>query len=98
MLKISAQFKVAFRLPLIQDDVILFLRIGFFDSSSGLFMTGDFGTNSFNLREENPSFDQGRREAAQPMGEEAPVELIQVSGRIKWFDVAKGFGFIVPDN
>jgi CspA family cold shock protein len=29
---------------------------------------------------------------------EDPVEFIQVSGRIKWFDVAKGFGFIVPDN
>jgi CspA family cold shock protein len=24
--------------------------------------------------------------------------LIEVSGVIKWFDVAKGFGFIVPDN
>lgn len=29
---------------------------------------------------------------------ESPVELIEISGRIKWFDVAKGFGFIVPDN
>lgn len=29
---------------------------------------------------------------------EAGLELIQVSGRIKWFDVAKGFGFILPDN
>jgi CspA family cold shock protein len=26
------------------------------------------------------------------------VEVVQVSGRIKWFDVAKGFGFIVPDD
>ncbi len=29
---------------------------------------------------------------------EAPLDLIEISGRIKWFDVAKGFGFIVPDN
>jgi cold shock protein len=36
-----------------------------------------------------------RREEANP---EAPLDLVEVSGRIKWFDVAKGFGFIVPDN
>ena len=29
---------------------------------------------------------------------EAPLDLIEVAGAIKWFDVAKGFGFIVPDN
>ncbi|EJN04842.1 cold-shock protein [Phyllobacterium sp. YR531] len=26
------------------------------------------------------------------------LDLIEVSGAIKWFDVAKGYGFIVPDN
>ncbi|MCQ4629843.1 MULTISPECIES: cold-shock protein [Shinella] len=26
------------------------------------------------------------------------VDLIEITGIIKWFDVAKGFGFIVPDN
>lgn len=30
--------------------------------------------------------------------EEIPADLIEVSGVIKWFDVAKGFGFVVPDN
>ena len=24
--------------------------------------------------------------------------LVEIAGRIKWFDVAKGYGFIVPDN
>lgn len=27
-----------------------------------------------------------------------PVELVEITGVVKWFDVAKGFGFIVPDN
>ena len=26
------------------------------------------------------------------------VSLVEVTGVIKWFDVAKGFGFIIPDN
>ncbi|PWW03758.1 putative cold-shock DNA-binding protein [Hoeflea marina] len=26
------------------------------------------------------------------------VDLMEITGVIKWFDVAKGFGFIVPDN
>ncbi len=29
---------------------------------------------------------------------ETPAELIEVAGHIKWFDVAKGYGFIVPDS
>ncbi len=30
--------------------------------------------------------------------DEAPVDLIEVAGVIKWFDASKGYGFIVPDN
>jgi CspA family cold shock protein len=30
--------------------------------------------------------------------DDAPHDLIEVRGRIKWFDVSRGFGFVVPDN
>jgi cold shock protein len=35
---------------------------------------------------------------AEGAHEDAPLDLIEISGAIKWFDVAKGYGFIVPDN
>lgn len=28
----------------------------------------------------------------------SPLEVFELAGQIKWFDVAKGYGFIVPDN
>ena len=31
-------------------------------------------------------------------GLEAPEGLVEVAGRVKWFDVGKGYGFIVPEN
>ena len=30
--------------------------------------------------------------------DDTATNLIELSGVIKWFDVAKGFGFIIPDN
>lgn len=30
--------------------------------------------------------------------ESALMETIEVAGRIKWFDVARGYGFVVPDD
>ena len=45
-----------------------------------------------------PGGDGQRREAARGEVPGEALDLVQVSGRIKWFDVGKGFGFIVPDN
>lgn len=35
---------------------------------------------------------------AGDLADHQSVNLIEVTGVIKWFDVAKGFGFIIPDN
>jgi CspA family cold shock protein len=40
----------------------------------------------------NNDLDQGE------LGDDSAVDVMQVAGKIKWFDVAKGFGFIVPDT
>ena len=32
------------------------------------------------------------------VADETATDLVEISGTIKWFDVSKGFGFIVPDN
>ena len=42
--------------------------------------------------------DDVRGDDALHAEEQRPLDLIEVEGRIKWFDVSKGFGFIVPDD
>ncbi len=30
--------------------------------------------------------------------DESAIKIIEISGFVKWFDVARGFGFVIPDN
>jgi CspA family cold shock protein len=38
------------------------------------------------------------QDALRDLVDEASATVIEITGVIKWFDVSKGFGFIVPDN
>lgn len=40
----------------------------------------------------------GYSEGVTGHGEEGALEVFEIAGLIKWFDVSKGYGFIVPDN
>lgn len=41
----------------------------------------------------------GQKEHAEAsVGDEAGLDVFEIAGAIKWFDVGKGYGFIVPDD
>jgi CspA family cold shock protein len=67
------------------------------DSELVRFMSDDFESSSGPGRAASAG-DSQRREAPRGEVPGEALDLVQVSGRIKWFDVGKGFGFIVPDN
>ena len=58
-------------------------------------MSEDYESGPLGAGTPRASVDTSRHEETAP---ERPLDLIEVAGRIKWFDVSKGFGFIVPDS
>src|SRR6185503_19592213 len=59
-------------------------------------MSDDFGSGAYSAKQAHSIIDPTRRDVDAPT--EQPLDIVEVSGRIKWSDVAKGFGFVVPDN
>lgn len=51
---------------------------------------------SLQPRDDRPAETQ--KQTFPTSSSEEPLDLVEMSGRIKWFDVSKGFGFIVPDQ
>jgi len=46
------------------------------------------------LDSKDQAIDYFDREIGRASPDESPLELKEIGGRIKWFDVAKGFGFV----
>ena len=56
--------------------------------------------NKLNLQPNNPEqgFNEENTQKQNQTEQAIPVDLVEVAGAIKWFDISKGFGFIIPDD
>jgi CspA family cold shock protein len=66
--------------------------------SRGASKVAAFGVMTSDGIESKMSGTNLRQGVVRELVDETATDLIELSGVIKWFDVSKGFGFIVPDN
>lgn len=59
-------------------------------------MSDDVTMKSLRLDPADREF--GAETRSVPAGEQGDLDLIEITGTIKWYDASKGYGFIVPDN
>src|SRR6201991_4678792 len=59
---------------------------------------GDHGKIPPEFPEDQPEFSSKGIAPDPGAAGEPGVEVFEIAGAIKWFDVSKGYGFIVPDN
>jgi cold shock protein len=50
------------------------------------------------IQHKNPTSVSSESTALDGPASLEALDLVEIAGRIKWFDVAKGYGFIVPDS
>lgn len=62
------------------------------------------GENQDLTAEQSEAEDMGAKVSAsdirplEDIADNAAVDVLEIAGTIKWFDVGKGYGFIIPDN
>ncbi len=59
------------------------------------------GANDYSGKFPNVSTVKGESSSASQvdnLSAQVPVDIVEIVGTIKWFDISKGFGFIVPDS
>ncbi|MBS7537378.1 cold-shock protein [Ancylobacter lacus] len=62
-------------------------------------MASDETGHRYGLTRRGPHVDRPGDEATDDVHDAMPAEgVVEIAGTIKWFDVSKGYGFIIPDG
>ncbi len=58
----------------------------------------DFSPKGAKASEGNEHTEKSRQDTQAAPAPDEDVQIFQITGFIKWFDVARGYGFIIPEN